>query len=151
MANRLFLRVAGIRGDFSDDSFIAELVSHMLGPSGRFPRREKQASTLDRKETENKARSDRLLWTFTGHPPENKFPWGSAGRLQIAEDREKYAPTKLETQTEQWLDKCQQQGRYRLPLTAATLHQWETDLAHDTRKGQRAQERAKAVFGKKDQ
>ena len=32
MANRLFLRVSGVRGDFSDDAFVEQLAVDMLGP-----------------------------------------------------------------------------------------------------------------------
>ena len=151
LANRLFLRVCGIRGDFSDDCFVDALVSQML-PSGAFPRREKEARALDAREEGNAQRTARLLWTVHGHTTGTLLEepvLGRAGRDQILEDREKYAPTALEKATEDWLNKCQKNGRFCLPLTASTLRQWETDLAHDTRKGDRAQQRAHVVFGKK--
>ena len=81
-------------------------------PSGAFPRREKEARALDAREEGNAQRTARLLWTVHGHTTGTLLEepvLGRAGRDQILEDREKYAPTALEKATEDWLNKCQKE------------------------------------------
>ena len=74
LANRLFLRVCGIRGDFSDDCFVDALVSQML-PSGAFPRREKEARALDARERGKRSKNCKAA-VDRARP----YHWSLAGR-----------------------------------------------------------------------
>ena len=150
MANRLFLRVSGVRGDFSDDAFVEQLAVDMLGPQEKFPKKEREARALNARQQENNERSNALPWLSfaTSHSSSDAMGLGRAGRAKISEDKEKYAPVLLEKGTEAWLQRCCRNGRYTLPLTASTLAQWESDLTFDTRKAERAQTRANEILTK---
>ena len=130
LAERLQLRIAGLRGNGADDEVVQKIASHVASMDPRNTKTmegfQKQA-ILEWKKRPLCFDQEVALPSARGHKL----------RKQASLEKKNFEKAELESGSKKLLEKHQR--RWRLPLYASTRKQWDADLAHDTSQGDRAQ------------
>lgn len=129
LAERMELRIAGLRGNGADDAFVERLASHIC------ENKQIRTTALER-------------YAEYAHAEWQKRPllldddlqlpraWGRKLRKEVAGERQAFTKSELETSSKKLLAEHNQ--LWRLPLYAATKKQWQKDRARDTSQSERA-------------
>jgi hypothetical protein len=137
LAQRLRLRIAGVRGNGADDAFVDRVVRRLFGESGLPPRHMKESKALRELQKRNLTNMVATGHTWLHEDSEQKAAYsytgtGEKSREKSLKERAKYEPDELEADDVAFLEKLgfsKERGCLaKMPLYAESEKQWEADL-----------------------
>jgi len=148
LANRVLLRLMGVRGNGSDDAFVEGVARKLLGVSQTIARRPRSGeSRVLARLRHNNTEAIKHFYPWL-HDPSLWANWTGcasaaplttrAAQAEARKIREAYVPAVVDAEDKKLLE-TYGNAAFTLPLYATTAAQWRTDMAIDNRRSQRAQ------------